>query len=323
VSLVHRPRTLVCLAAASAALTATALARANASATYPRRQVAFLIDRGVFPSVRDAHAFHPEQPLSPRLLDRMLAAIPDTRAVPLGTGRLTVGEVDAAFVDALGLRDVAADVARGLRAAGLQPRPGAGLEVVARTLALRHNYPAELDGRERLPSDTAIRIDGAYATWKLLREQDWRVPYVHDKLAGLSIPPVPAAVSGPLQRAVAEIGSPYVWAGSSLEDGGFDCSGLVIHALGGDESWLGGRTTHDWARAHHRDRLSRDEIEPGDVLLFGRKGRRSRPAQVDHTALYLGNGWFVESASQGVSLDRLDLPYWARRFAFALRPPAA
>ena len=199
---------------------------------------------------------------------------------------MTVAEVDAAFVEALGLRVVAADVARGLRASGLRPRPGAGLEVVARNLGLRHNYPAALDARERLPSDTAIRIDGAYAAWKVLREQDWEPPYVHDKLAGLWIPPVPAAVAGVLQRAVSEIGAPYVWGGSSLEDGGFDCSGLVLHALGGDEGWLGGRTTQEWARAHRRDRLSKDALEAGDIVMFGRRGRRSRPgAGRSHGAL--------------------------------------
>ncbi|MDX6565886.1 MAG: peptidoglycan DL-endopeptidase CwlO [Gaiellales bacterium] len=315
-------RTLVCLAAASAALAAAAAARAAPSASsYPRRQVSFLINDGVFHSIRDPQAFHPAQPLSPALLDRMLAAIPGTRPVVLGTGRLTVAGVDAAFVEALGLRGVAADVARGLRAAGLQPGAAAGLEVVARNLGLRHNYPAALDARERLPGDTAIRMDGAYATWKVLREQGWEQSYVHDKLAGLWIPPVPAAVHDVLQRAVSEIGSPYVWAGGSLEDGGFDCSGLVLYALGGDESWLGGRTTHDWARAHRKDRLGPDDLEAGDVLLFGRRGRRSRPGQVDHTALYLGNGWFIDSASQGVSLDRLDTGYYAKRFAFALRPP--
>ena len=169
-------RTLVCLAAASAALAATAVARANSSAVYPRRQVSFLIDYGVFRSLHDPQSFHPEQPLSPALLDRMLAAIPDSRPVGLRRGRLTVAQVDAAFVESLGLSGVAADVARGLRASGLEPKPGAGLEVVARTLGLRHNYPADLDERERLPSDTAIRIDGAYATWKMLRQQDWRRP---------------------------------------------------------------------------------------------------------------------------------------------------
>ena len=56
-------------------------------------------------------------------------------------------------------------------------------------------------------------------------------------------------------------------------------------------------------------------------MLFGRRGRRSRPAQVDHTGLYLGDGWFIESANQGVSLERLDTTYYARRFAFGLRPP--
>jgi hypothetical protein len=313
---------MVCVAAATAALAATAVARANSSAVYPRRQVSFLIRHGVFHSLRDPQAFHPEQPLSPALLDRMLAAIPDARPVELRRGRITVAQVDAAFVESLGLSGVAADVARGLRAAGLEPKPGAGLEVVARNLGLRHNYPADLDARERLPSDTAIRIDGAYATWKVLREQGWEQSYVHDKLAGLWIPPVPAAVAGILRRAVSEIGSPYVWAGSSLEDGGFDCSGLVLYALRGDESWLGGRTTHDWARAHRKDRLAKGALQAGDIVMFGRRGRRSRPAQVDHTALYLGNGWFIDSASQGVSLDRLDTEYYAKRFAFGLRPPS-
>ena len=76
----QRHRTLVCLAAASAALTATAVARANASATYPRRQVAYLIHHGVLRS-KTPHAFHPEKPLAPYLLDRMLSAIPGAQWV--------------------------------------------------------------------------------------------------------------------------------------------------------------------------------------------------------------------------------------------------
>jgi cell wall-associated NlpC family hydrolase len=322
---VRSHRTLVCLAAATTALAAAATARAHPLVGgYPRRQVSFLIDRGVFRTIRDPSAFHPGAPLTPDLLDRMLASIPGARAVVLGQtqGQLTVGQTDAAFVEALGLRDVAADVARGLRVAGLEPAQGAGLEVVARNLGLRHNYPSALDRNERFPSQVAIRADGAFATWKVLREQGWEQSYVRTKLAGFSIPAVPDAVAAELRRAVAEIGAPYVFGGASAEDGGFDCSGLVIYARNGAQEWLGGRTTQDWARAHHgSDRLPLAALRTGDVVLFGRRGRRSRPAQVDHTGLYLGNGWFIESANQGVSLERIDIPYYARRFAFGLRPP--
>jgi cell wall-associated NlpC family hydrolase len=62
-----------------------------------------------------------------------------------------------------------------------------------------------------------------------------------------------------------------------------------------------------------------DALEPGDIVLFGRRGRRSRPGQVDHAGLVLGGGWFIQSSNQGVSLERLDTPYYASRLAFGLR----
>lgn len=313
-------RALVSLAVASSALAAIAAARASPVTAYPRRQVSYLIQHGVFRTVHRPGEFHPGQPLTPDLLDRMLAAIPGARAVVLAPGPLTVGGVDAAFVEALGLRDVAADVARGLRLAGLDPAPGAGLEVVARGLALRYNFPTARDTRERVPSQGAIRADGAYATWKVLREQGWEQSYVRTKLAALAIPPVPAVAADELRRAVSLIGAPYVLGGASLEDGGFDCSGLVIYARGGDDSWLGGRTTMDWARAHRTGRLPLGALEAGDIVMFGRRGRDSRPGQIDHTGLVLGGGWFIQSSSQGVSIERLDTPYYAQRFAFGLRP---
>ena len=110
-----------------------------------------------------------------------------------------------------------------------------------------------------------------------------------------------------------------MWAGARSSTAASTAPDSCSYAFHGDESWLGGRTTHDWARAHRTDRLAEDELRPGDIVMFGRRGRRSRPAQVDHTALYLGNGWFIDSASQGVSLDRLDTGYYAKRFAFGLR----
>jgi cell wall-associated NlpC family hydrolase len=61
------------------------------------------------------------------------------------------------------------------------------------------------------------------------------------------------------------------------------------------------------------------ELEPADVMFFGAQGRASAPSEVDHTALYLGNGWLVQSSSSGVTL----LPFqgwYTHRFAWARRP---
>jgi cell wall-associated NlpC family hydrolase len=61
------------------------------------------------------------------------------------------------------------------------------------------------------------------------------------------------------------------------------------------------------------------KLQPADVLFFGANGPRSSPSVVDHTAIYLGNGWFIQSSDEGVTL----LPFngWYRHaFAWARRP---
>ena len=56
-------------------------------------------------------------------------------------------------------------------------------------------------------------------------------------------------------------------------------------------------------------------------MFFGAHGRRSKPSEVDHTALYLGNGWFVQSSGEGVTLLPFD-GWYTRSFAWARRPVA-
>ncbi len=178
----------------------------------------------------------------------------------------TIGELDSAFVTALGLRGVAADVARGLRGAGLQPPPGAGIEVVARTLGLRPNHPAGEDSLERWPSQPATRAEAAYSAWRVLTFNGWERDNARATLAHLSIPAVPEAVAAPLRLAVSHLGAPYVWGGTSADDGGFDCSGLVVDAEGGVDR-VGGRTTEEMAASIPAG---------GRIRLGGRPGRRPR-----------------------------------------------
>jgi cell wall-associated NlpC family hydrolase len=63
------------------------------------------------------------------------------------------------------------------------------------------------------------------------------------------------------------------------------------------------------------------KLAPADVLFFGAGGPRSRPAQVNHTGVYLGNGWMIHSSGEGVYLSQLE-GWYRHRFAWARRPLA-
>jgi cell wall-associated NlpC family hydrolase len=295
---------------------------AHAGPSWAQRQIAYLLRAGKLPRVQSPAAFHGSRPLAPALLRNLVAGLPDTQNVPWlqqATADATIGELDNAFVTALGMRGVAADVARGLRAAGLQPPPGAGIEVVARTLGLRPNHPAAEDALERWPSEPATRAEAAYSAWRVLTFDGWERDNARGVLSHLSVPAVPEAVAGPLRLAVSHIGAPYVWGGTSADDGGFDCSGLVVDAEGGVDR-VGGRTTQEMAAstpAGRRIRLA--GVRAGDLVFFGPRGRSTPPRLVGHVGLALGGGWFVHASVRGVTVDRLDGSYYRASFAYARR----
>ena len=54
-------------------------------------------------------------------------------------------------------------------------------------------------------------------------------------------------------------------------------------------------------------------------MFFGTKGPASKPAQVDHVGIYLGNGWFVQAGSTGVALAPLT-GWYETHFAWGRRP---
>ena len=116
-----------------------------------------------------------------------------------------------------------------------------------------------------------------------------------------------------LQRAMALLGTPYRWGGTS-PDRGFDCSGLVGYvyrtALGVDLP----RVSRAQAEAGERV-VDRARMAVGDLVFFGRRGR------VDHVGIYVGEGQFVHAPSRGkdVRVSSLDEGYWAGRFLQARR----
>jgi cell wall-associated NlpC family hydrolase len=56
-------------------------------------------------------------------------------------------------------------------------------------------------------------------------------------------------------------------------------------------------------------------------VFFGAAGPRSKPAQVDHMGIALGNGWMIHSSRYGVALAELT-GWYGDHFAWGRRPLA-
>jgi cell wall-associated NlpC family hydrolase len=69
----------------------------------------------------------------------------------------------------------------------------------------------------------------------------------------------------------------------------------------------------------HRMLIPAAKLQPADVMFFGANGPHSSPSVVDHTAIYLGNGWFVQSSDEGVTLLPFD-GWYRRSYAWGRRP---
>lgn len=130
-----------------------------------------------------------------------------------------------------------------------------------------------------------------------------------------SVPPAPpsSVANNVLFRAISLVGTPYHWGGNTPTSG-FDCSGLVAYVFRTQAGISLPRTSRAMA-ALDAPKVPRDDLQPGDLLFFGHHHR------VNHVAIYVGNGRFVNAPDTGgtVRLDRLDGYYWRDHYLFAKR----
>ena len=83
-----------------------------------------------------------------------------------------------------------------------------------------------------------------------------------------------------------------------------------------------GRTTYSMsAEAGKAGRIDLLSLQAGDLVFFGARGTRSVPQEVTHMGIYAGNGWFVHSSGNGVTLQPLQ-GWYLQRFAWGRRPLA-
>jgi cell wall-associated NlpC family hydrolase len=314
------------------------LAAAKSATSWAQAELKAVVAAGLM--AKEAAA-RPNDPLTRGQLETIAAGIshvdpvvPATPATPV-----TMAALDARLVSALGLTDSAKLFTQAARNAGLAPPSRFGTEAVARLLGLRTNHPAGQDRLELSPSEPATRAEAAYSTARILRFGDWDSQSLQELAESFVLPTLSPWQTKVLKTATKLIGYPYVWGGESESTqspfgpqvhGGFDCSGFIWrvykvqrYADGGPlADTLQGRTSYAMSgEVPAAKRISLTKLQPADVIFFGAKGPKSKPAQVDHMGLYLGNGWFIHSSRFGVALETLTGSY-AKRFAWGRRPLA-
>lgn len=293
----------------------------------------------------DPATFRPSDPLTRGELAAALVSWGMPVTQPADPAHLvTMRELDAQIVGALGLLPAARRIRIAARDAGLGPTSMLGTETVARLLGLRLNHPQGQDDLEILPSQPATRAEAAYSLARALKLTPGQVTWLDQLSLTFAVPELDDWQRAVVGRALRFVGYPYVWAGTSevtqklwsatapggwvTVPGGFDCSGFVWRVyktkpfpgapLLGDI--LRGRTTYAMsAEVKKPARIGIDDLQPGDVIFFGSRGTVSAPTEVGHTGIYVGNGWFVHSSSAGVTLQPLQ-GWYSKTFAWARRP---
>jgi hypothetical protein len=315
---------------------------AAAARSWAQPQIALVTAKGLMGG--NPSSFRPDDPLTRGELADLVAGLTGKEApvAPNPAAPATVAQLDGQLLSALGLLPAARQFSAGIRAAGLTPNRYFGTEVVARMLGLRYNHPTAEDGLELRPDDIATRAEAAYSAARILGFNGSEVQLVTQAASAARLPVVTGYQRAILQTAITLVGYPYVWGGTSelpqdpfdtgnLVPGGFDCSGFIwrIYKLqlyaGANQlsSTLKGRTTYAMSsEVAPAKRIPLAGLQPGDVLFFGAKGAKSKPAEIDHAGIYLGNGWFIQSSTQGVALSSLNSAWYSPRFAWGRRPLA-
>lgn len=119
-----------------------------------------------------------------------------------------------------------------------------------------------------------------------------------------------------MQAASRYIGnSVYVFGGgrnsADIRNGVFDCSSFVHWAyaqIGVNVGWSTSSLSHQGVR------VSLSNIQPGDMVFFNTYKTNG------HVGIYIGNGKFIGcQSSSGVSIERLNGPYWRSHFSGHVR----
>lgn len=134
----------------------------------------------------------------------------------------------------------------------------------------------------------------------------------------------PQGAEKALRVAMTTIGTAYVWGGESYEEGGFDCSGLVLWAYNQAGATLPRTAAEQFDATTRIDPLG---VKPGDLIFFvntygvgtddGARIITTEQRVVTHVGIYAGNGLMLHAPQEGdyVRLTTLNTMFWRTHLA--------
>jgi gamma-D-glutamyl-L-lysine dipeptidyl-peptidase len=205
-----------------------------------------------------------------------------------------------------------------LRRLGSGERPYASIGRVAQVASLFANLYREPEVTKHeplltVPFETKLEVisdQGAAGRWLEVRLPDNRQAWVQSGDVVLDAKPMGIAETVELSKRF--LGLAYAWGGSSTF--GFDCSGFT-QMLCRRRGIVIPRDANVQATWPGAETVSREQLEPGDLLFFGE-------SKITHTGMYIGNGRFINATTHErpvVQISDLADPYWTKRFLTARR----
>nr|WP_245301508.1 peptidoglycan endopeptidase [Virgibacillus natechei] len=108
-----------------------------------------------------------------------------------------------------------------------------------------------------------------------------------------------------ISAAKAQMGTPYVWGGSTTN--GFDCSGFIHYAY----NQAGMDITRTNTQGYYDRSYDVSNPQVGDLVFF----EGTYKAGISHMGIYLGGGDFIHAGSStGVTIANVNNSYWSSHF---------
>lgn len=169
------------------------------------------------------------------------------------------------------------------------------------------------------PSGTAVSVVGINSGWYKV-SYNGNTGYIRSDLMEITSGSQTAmkAVSSAGQQiadfAYTFVGYPYIY-GAANPSSGFDCSGLTYYVYN-RFGYSISRTASQQFR-NNGVSISKDELQPGDLVFFSSNGGRS----ITHVGLYYGNGMFVNASTSttGVIFSSLSSAWYTKTYYGAKR----